>query len=176
MNCQLLNEIQKYLNNQQFHHIFITNLFFKLCHIINITQMDNIALWKLVSATIFGSSVTTIVIEMLKDFVKEWFSSKRNLKNKRDEKRDEKRIVIYEEIYAKLDDMCNILSSNEDIIVSIEQLETILREKNLYIENNMRKITLNCCDYFRKVINREINRDISKSQSFLSEYYKEYNK
>jgi hypothetical protein len=138
--------------------------------------MDNIALWKLVSATIFGSSVTTILVEMAKDIVKEWSSSKRNRKSKRDEKRDDKRLSIYEEIYAKLNDMCNIVSTNEDIIISIDQLDTILREKNLYIESNIEKIVLSCCDYFRKVINRDINRDISKSQSFLSEFKKAFNK
>ena len=138
--------------------------------------MDNIALWKLVSATIFGSSVTTLLVEMLKELAKEWFSSKRNLKNKRDEKRDEKRLGIYEEIYSKLNEMCNIASTNEDVIISINQLDTILREKSLYIESNIEKIVLSCCDYFRKVINRDTSRDISKSQSFLSDFKKAFNK
>ena len=138
--------------------------------------MDNIALWKLVSATIFGSSVTTIIIEMIRDFIKEWLSSKRNLKNKRDEKRDEKRLIIYEEIYSKLNEMSKLSSLNEDIEINISQLETILREKNLYIEPKIEKIVLHCCDYFQKVINRDINRDISKSQSFLSDFKKAFNK
>lgn len=138
--------------------------------------MDNIALWKLVSATIFGSSLTTIIIEMFRDFIKEWLSSKRNLKNKRDEKRDEKRSIIYEEIYAKLDKMCNISSLNEDCTIIIEQLETIIRERKLYIEPKMQKITLDCCDHFRKVINDETNRDINKEDSFLLKFNKEFNK
>jgi hypothetical protein len=138
--------------------------------------MDNIALWKLVSATIFGSSVTTIVIEMLKDSVKEWFSSKRNLKNKRHEKRDEKRLDIYEEIYSKLNEMSKISSLNEDIEINIAQLETVLREKNLYIEPKIEKITFACCDHFRSVINGEAIRNLDKEQSFLSNFKKEFTK
>jgi hypothetical protein len=138
--------------------------------------MDNIALWKLVSATILGSSVTTIIIEMVRDFIKEWLSSKRNLKNKRDEKRDEKRLGIYEEIYSKLNEMSKLSSLNEDIEVNIVQLETILREKNLYIEPKIEKITLDCCDHFRSVINGEAIRNLNKEQSFLSNFKKEFTK
>ena len=113
---------------------------------------------------------------MLKDFFKEWLSAKRGLKNKRDEKKDEKRLNIYEEIYTKLNEMSSLTSINEDISINIEQLETILREKNLYIETPIIDIVNSTCDHFRRVINREANRNISKEQSFLSDFKKEFNK
>ena len=84
--------------------------------------MNKTDLWTLLPATILGSSVTTIFLEMLKDFVKESLSSKRNLKNKRDEKRDEKRLGIYEEIYSKLNEMCKLSSIIEDTEINITQL------------------------------------------------------
>jgi hypothetical protein len=142
----------------------------------NNTKMNNVDLWKILSVTIFGSSVTTIIVEILKDFVKEWLSARRGLKNKRDEKRDEKRLNIYDEIYAKLNEMSSLNSINEDIATNIEQLETILREKNLYIETKKEKIVLSACDHFRSVINREANRNIGKEKSFLSDFKKEFNK
>lgn len=138
--------------------------------------MNNADLWTLLPATILGSSITTIFLEMFKDYVKELVSSRRNLKNKRDEKRDEKRLGIYEEIYSKLNEMSKISSINEDIEINIGQLETILREKNLYIESKIEKITLACCDHFRSIINREAIRNLNREQSFLSDFKKEFNK
>lgn len=138
--------------------------------------MNNVDLWKIIPWTILGSSVVTVFLEIFKEFVKESLSLKRGLKNKRDEKRDEKRLNIYEEIYTKLDEMSSLTSINEDIAINIEQLETILREKNLYIETKIEKILLSACDHFRKVINREAIRNIGKEQSFLSDFKKEFNK
>lgn len=138
--------------------------------------MNKTDLWTLLPATILGSSVTTIFLEMLKDFIKESLSSRRNLKNKRHEKRDEKRLDIYEEIYSKLNEMSKLSSLNEDIEINIAQLETILREKNLYIEHKIERITFACCDHFRSVINGENIRNLNKEQSFLSDFKKEFTK
>ena len=43
----------------------------------NDTKMNNGDLWKIIPWTILGSSVATIFLEMLKDFVKESLSAKR---------------------------------------------------------------------------------------------------
>ena len=68
---------------------------------------------------------------------------------------------------------CSII---EDTEINITQLETILREKNLYIEPKIEKITFACCDHFRSVINREAIRNLDKEQVFLSDFKKEFNK
>lgn len=132
--------------------------------------------WKIVVSSSLITSIALFLLEFGKEYIKERISRKYSHKQKWFEKRDEKRIVMYDQLYFKLDQITDISINDEQIVEFVRDIELFVKKNNLYLEEDVQKIAIEAADYFKDVLTERSYREVSKEELFLKRFKEKFNK
>ena len=84
--------------------------------------------------------------------------------------REEKSLSILSELYGKLQDMTYIFNEPDNLLNMVIETERFIHSNNLFIPKELKKMSIEFCDYFKEIMTDWRNKDNKRESVFLEKF------